>query len=253
MTWWNKNYRRRQAITIDSTGGGGSPATVDFEVAIPPDWDGFWDNVRSDLYDIVVTDAKGNLSKFSRKAGANYSARRLTLQVDLFSIDNSATVNVAFVYFAYADESTDRSVGTTIVSPLDAYILLSAPHSRIVTINNSENAIEVPAQSFIKGEQEEIHVFFIFSRYLANRIEDYNEHADEESIKYVTIWSLDSTNTNDTNRYTLADTRFGNGFVRATFKGGTGGTDYAIVCRFYTTLSQILEARAILRVKDLLP
>jgi hypothetical protein len=253
MTWWNKDYRRRQAITIDATGGTGIPAVIDFEVRIPEDWDGFWDNVRSDLYDIVVTDAKGNLVNFSRKAGASYATRTLTLQVDAYSIQNANTVSLAYVYFAYANEATDRSVATTITTPKNGYILLSAPHSRLITINNAENAVEIPAQTFIKAEQERIHVFYIFNRFLAARIEDYNEHADEEGVDYVTISSLDSSGLDDPTRYLANQTRFGNGFVRATFIGGNASTDYAIVCRFYTTLGQVLEARALLRVKDLLP
>lgn len=253
MTWWNKDYRRRQTITIDATGGGASPSVIDFEVIIPSDWDGFWDNIRSDFYDVVITDSKGTLVNYSRKAGANFADRILTLQVDGYSIQNSSTLSVAYIYFAYSTETIDRAVATTITTPKNGYILLSAPHSRIISLNISENAIEIPAQSFIKAEGEQIHVFFIFNRFLATRIEDYNEHADEEGIDYVIIASLDSTGLDDVNRYTLSQTRFGNGFVRATFKAGTGGADYAILCRFFTTLGQILESRAILRVKNLLP
>ena len=54
-------------------------------------------------------------------------------------------------------------------------------------------------------------------------------------------------------RYDEASTRFGNGFVRATYKAGDNGTDYAIAIEVSTTLGQLYQIRAILRVKNLLP
>ena len=49
MTWWNKDYRRRQIIAIDVTGGSGVSASIDWTITIPKDWDGFWDGIRSDF------------------------------------------------------------------------------------------------------------------------------------------------------------------------------------------------------------
>lgn len=253
MTWWNKDYRRRQIITIDAIGGSGVSATIDFTITIPADWDGFWDNIRSDFKDVVITSSKGVKLNFSRQAVSNYAFRILTIDVDGYTIENDNTLNVAYVYFNYADEATDHSTTTTITSPKNAFILLSAPHTRLVSTNVAENAVEQPAQSFIKTESERVHVFFAFSRFLANRIEDYNERVDEEGISHVTLHSYDSSGTDSSSRYALSETRFGNGFVRATFIGGNNNNDYAIVCTFYTTLSQVLETRAILRVKSLLP
>ena len=202
---------------------------------------------------ILKTDAKGNLLSYSRDPSTNYSDRILVINVDNHTVSNDNAFNVAYVYFNYSTEDTDRSVSTTITSAKNAYIMLSAPHSRVVSINSAENAVELPAQTFIKSSSEEIHVFFVFNRYLAHRIEDYNERADEEGLNYIKLASLDSSGTDSLERYTLSNTRFGNGFIRAKFKGGSDNTDYAILCRIYTTFEQVLEARAILRIKNLLP
>ena len=88
MTWYNAEYRRRQIVGIDATGGTGVSGTIDVEFQVPQDWDEFWNNIRSDFKDVVVTDSEGNLANFARKAGANYSTRTLTLQIDALSIKN---------------------------------------------------------------------------------------------------------------------------------------------------------------------
>jgi len=253
MTWYDKEYRRRQIVGIDVTGGSGSPATVDAEFLVPADWDDFWDNIRSDFKDVVCTDSQGNLVAFARKAGANYSTRTLTLQIDGLSIKNDNSFAVAYLYFFEPDETTDHSVSVTIGSPKVGNILLSAPHSRVVSQSASQSALDSPIQSFIKASTDEVHVFFIVNQNFASRITPYNERNGQEGIDYVDVFSYDSSGSDNSARYDLGETRIGNGFVRATFKAGDSGSDYAVAIQVSTTLGQLFEIRAILRVINLLP
>lgn len=253
MTWYDKEYRRRQIVGIDVTGGSGSPATVDAEFLVPADWDDFWDNIRSDFKDVVCTDSQGNLVPFARKAGANYSTRTLTLQIDGLSIKNDNSFAVAYVYFFEPDETTDHSVSVTIGSPKVGNILLSAPHSRVVSQSASQSALDSPIQSFIKASADQVHVFFIVNQNFASRITPYNERNGQEGIDYVDVFSYDSSGVDNAARYDLGETRIGNGFVRATFKAGDSGSDYAVAIQVSTTLGQLFEIRAILRVINLLP
>jgi len=48
MTWYDENYRNRQIVAIDVTGGTGVAATVDVEVEIPTCFDVFWDTFQCD-------------------------------------------------------------------------------------------------------------------------------------------------------------------------------------------------------------
>ena len=41
MTWFDADYRRRQIVAINATGGSGSPATIDVQITVPEDWDDF--------------------------------------------------------------------------------------------------------------------------------------------------------------------------------------------------------------------
>ena len=161
-------------------------------------------------------------------------------------------MNVVFVYFAHPDETTDRSSSFTATSPKAGKMMLSAPHSRVVSAKSSSNITQQPLQTFTKASGEEIHVFFRISSELATRIENYNNRNSEEEVDYFYIRSLDSSGTNDATRYVQDDLKIGAGFIRALFKGGLDAS-YAIVLTYETTLKQVIESRAFLDVNDQLP
>jgi len=253
MTWYDRNYRQRQIVGVNVFGGTGVSATIDIEVKIPTDFDAFWTSIRSDMKDVVAVDAKGKKLQFARKTGANYSTRTLVLQIDGHQVTNDDALNIIYVYFENPDETTDHSESVTISSPKIGYITLSRPHSRIVSSRTSQNATDTPIQSFSKGSNDEVHVFYAITSSLAKRITPYNDRDDEEAIDFVQVYSYDDAGSNNAERYVENDTRVGSGYIRATYKGGTNGDSYAIAVRMETTLSQVIETRAILRVIDLLP
>ena len=77
-------------VTID--GSGATAGTHDFEVTIPADWDDFWDNIRSDGNDIVLTDADGkSILNFQFKSGFNLPNRSLTLQAENINLGFTGT------------------------------------------------------------------------------------------------------------------------------------------------------------------
>ena len=252
MTWFDSNYTYRQIVGVDVFGGSGVSATIDIETLVPADWDTFWTTIRSDFYDVVVTNAKGVVLNYSR-SGANYANRALTLQVDGLTIDNDDSMNAIYIYFGYADETTDRSVATTITSPKTGHILLENPYGRIVPAQSAIVGIDSPLASFSKSVNEDIDIFFSTSNMFGKRVDTYNQRLDFEGIKHVVIKSFDSSGTNDDTRISEPFTRLGNNFVRARFKGGTDETSYAATIQITTTEGQFIESRCILRTKDLLP
>jgi len=252
MGWYNKNYKKRQMIGVDVFGGTGIAATIDIEVEVPSDWDTFWDEIRSDFLDVVVTDPSGKLVKFAR-SGANYANRTLTLQIDAYSSNNDDSMNALWIYYGYANESVDSSVAVTITSAKTGYILLERPYSRIVPSVGGQSATDAPITSFNKGANDEVDIFFLTSGLLGRRIDNYNERDFFEAVDYVTIASYDNAGANDATRYDETETRLGNNFVRARYKLGDTGSDYAVTVQIVTTEKQIIESRAILRVKTLLP
>ena len=98
MGWYDKSYKRRQAIGVDVFGGSGTSATIDIEIEVPKTWDAFWDEIKSDMKDIVVTDPSGTLLTFAHKSGVNYANRILTLQVDGYASNHDNSMNLIWVY-----------------------------------------------------------------------------------------------------------------------------------------------------------
>ena len=240
-------------VGVDVFGGSGSSATIDIEFDIPKDGDTFWSEIRSDFKDVVVTDPSGNLLTFARKAGANYSNRVLTLQVDGYASNHDNSMNAIWLYYAYPDEATDQSTSVTIASAKTGYITREAPYSRVVPSRGGQSATDSPIASFNKAQADEIDVFFMTSGLLGRRLENYNNRDFLVAIDYVEVFSYDSSGSDASARYDTDETRLGNNFIRARYKAGDNGADYAVTVKFVTTEKQTIESRGILRVKNLLP
>ena len=115
---------------------------------------------------------------------------------------------------------------------------------------------ESPAASFQKTVDEEVYIWFRVGSLLARRISQYNNHLDYEQISYIKVQSLDAAGSNDAARYTEGETRFLPSWVGVKVKAGSGGVDYTIAVEIVTTssgLTQTLSARALLRIRNLLP
>jgi len=253
MTWYDTGFKQRQAVAIDAVGTVGDvKAARDITIAIPSDWDLFWDNIRSDFFDVIVVDPFGNLLNFSRAAGANYANRVLTLEVDAYNTKGQSVVQV-FVYYQNPTQSSDLAVATTIASALSGHIELSRPTALTVSQPLLRPPTTVPQTAFVKASTDEIDVYFAVDNLLGGRAAKYNGRLLYEGIDYINVFSLDSSGTNDTNRYTEGESRFIGGYVRVRTKGGSANTDYALVCRIVTTETQQIDIRCLIQVRDQLP
>ena len=253
MTWYNTSWKQRQAVAIDATGtADATVASRDTEFGIPADWDLFWDNIRSDFFDVVVADPNGNLLNFSRKAGANYANRVLILEVDGYATKGQSVVQI-YVYFQNPDQGSDLAVATTMSNVLDGSIELSRPNAFLVRQPILRSPSSVPQTAFVKTSTDEIDVYFAVDNLLNDRAVKYNNRLLYEGIDYVNIFALNAAGANDTGRYTESATAFINGCVRVRAKGGSSGSDYALVCRIVTTETQQIDIRCLIQVRDQLP
>jgi len=251
--WFNEEYIYRKSITLDFSTTNSIPANHDVEITVPSDWDLFWDTIRSDFLDVVVTDANGVVQQFQRKAGANYANKNLVLQLDNIQVPAPNSLVQFFVYYGYATESTDRSSSITITAPKNGYIFLGAPLARIVDGYGLVPTANAPTTTFVKQTTEEIDVFFSFRGLLETRITESNGRLLFEEVEFVIVNSLDTGGSNSDSRYDLAATRFLGGYVVARAKGGANNTDYAFLVRLSTTNKQIYDIRCLMKTKDLLP
>ena len=252
MTWYDANYKQRQPVAIDALTGDGSQQNKDITLTIPKTWDIFWDNIRSDMFDVVPVSNDGTLLSFERAAGANLSTRTLVINLDSHSVKTQA-INFIYLYFQNPDQSSDPSSTVTIASAINAYIDISQAGGFIVRQPLNRPATAEPLQAIVKATTDIIDVYFAISGLFRSMLSPYAQRVDFEGVNYVNIYSLDSSGTNDTGRYEESDTRFISGFVRARAKGGSDSADYALVCRVVTSTTQQIDIRCLVQVRDQLP
>ncbi len=252
MTWYDSNYKQRQPIAIDALVGDGSVQTKDVTITIPKTWDIFWDNIRSDMFDVIPVDVDGNLLSFERVAGADVATRVLVMNIDAHDVKTQA-INQIFLYFQNPDQSSDPSSSVTIASAINAYIDISQAGGFIVRQPLNRPPTQSPLQAITKSTTDVIDVFFSVAGLFRSMSSPYADRADYEGISYVTVQSLDSSGVDSSARYEEGDTRIIDGFVKARAKAGSDGADYALVVTVATSTDQIIDIRCLVQVRDQLP
>ena len=58
MTWYGSEWKRRIPLSLDTSLT--TSGSFTFQVAIPISFDDFWDNVRTDGFDVVIIAQNGN-------------------------------------------------------------------------------------------------------------------------------------------------------------------------------------------------
>lgn len=252
-TWFDDNFKQRQAVAIDASAtGDGTVLPRDIQITIPSDWDLFWENIRSDMYDVIAVDPDGNFLDFGRGSGANYSNRTLVIEVDGYNL-TTLSIPMIYIYFQNPDQSSDPTKAVTISSAINGYIDLSRPSGLLVSQPLQRPPTSEPQTAFVKASTDEIDVYFAVSNLFTSRANPYNLRLGLEDIDHIKVQSLDNTGTNDTARYDITKTRFIDGFVRVRSTGGSDSTDYALVCRVITTQEQQIDIRCLIQVRDQLP
>ena len=250
--WYNTNWKMRWPVAISNLGGGGGTGNVDVEIPIPSDWDDFWSNCNSNMFDVVPVDRFGNLIPFQRKAGSTYATKTLTLQLDNVPV-NSLDANLLCYIYWFNTSATDQATPFAIGSIKAGNIFLGMPTGRIVQSLPSRATSEAPQTSFSKATNEEVDVWFSTKGLLSKRGSTYNQRDGFEDVDFVQIRSLDSSGVDDAGRYDEMETRFLPGWIKVRSKGGSNNTDYTLECKIVTTTSQIISLRTMIKVRDLLP
>ena len=250
MSWYDENYKRRIPIIVDGSGHTGANAQVVFNV--PDDFDDFWENIRSDGNDIIVTDKSGD-TKVTFEKQLVFSTRTLSIKVFQITTSEESSMHIIYLYWDFAAETTDHGTSVTIVSALNGYIYLGAPFGNIVNTRGRAGLSTVPTTILQKDPDEEIDVWFPVSQLLAPRSLPFNERLDFKGISSTKVEVLDSTPTNQTAMYILADTRAINGWLRYRIKAGSANTNYVIRSIVVTTDQEKFIQSTLLQVRKLLP
>jgi hypothetical protein len=249
VSWYNSSWPHRAAISVDNTAG--ATGSADVTVAIPIDFDLFWNNVLASGNDVRVTTADGiTLATYDLAAGFDTSTRSGTIELDNVSL-TSGKMHVFWLYWGYASASDARSAVTP-SSPKTGYIEVGAPIEHLVRALPERPGETRPRVDVSKGSGETTRVYFDFGSSLARRVEPYQSHLLYEEISQVS-YQVIAAGTPDPSLVTAANTRIVHpAIVGVELKDGSSGTDYTVVVTVVTSTSpsRTLARRARLRVID---
>ena len=250
MSWYNGSFNRRMPVTID--GSAAASGTHDFEVEIPADWDDFWDNIRSDGNDIVLTDADGtSILNFQFKSGFNLPNRSLTLQAENINLSSANKMRVVQLYWDNSAQGSSLQTAITVSSVLTGYVYLGAPSGFVVKDSGFRPIGTVPTAIFQKDVDDEIDIWFPIGTRLAKRRIEYNQRLDFKLLQHVSVQVKSSGKVNQPLMYATEEIRVINGWCRARIKGGGDGSDYAVRLGLVTTDAEIIIMSCLLQVREL--
>ena len=250
MSWFNKDFKRRVPFLIDCSST--SAGAIDFTVTIPTEYDDFWNNTRSDGFDVVITDYTGQQLAFQRLTW-NPATPRGIFQVSGYTLPASNTMLVGYVYWDNADQSSDLSTSVSVSSAKLGQIYLGAPFGNVINLQSRSGLSTVPTTIVQKDVDEKIDIFFPVSQLLAPRSLPYNERLDFKSIRYIDVQVLNSSGVNQASMYALEETRLIAGFCRVRVQAGVTNTDFVVRALIYSSDSEVFILSCLLQVRQLLP
>jgi len=252
MGWYSSGFKRRIAVTINAIGAGGGSGTIDLSIVVPSKFDAFWDNIRADGYDIVVTNQHGDLATFKRQTyhGPN---KLLTLEVDNMTISDKNRMNVCWIYFDNPNQTTDLSSVFSTSGPLTGVPHQGGPGGFVVVSTRNQAIANQPLTTFIKDPGEIIDVWFSTSGLFERRSTPSNGRNLFDDPSYVEVESLTSGGVDSTARYVENESRFVDGWVRVRLQAGDNGTDYSVRCIVKSINLNVYILSCLVKVQKLLP
>ena len=261
MSWYSTNYTKRAAIALDNTASGSG--TISWNLAIPKDWDQFWNNIQSDGDDIRLCEADGFTEIDSGKATAfdlgtswNASTRTGNIRVNGWTGGTANKTCLVWMYWGYASATagTFGAYGApTTVTARVAKEGRRGVRSRIATQPEPPGATR-PRNFVSKTSSEKLDLYLDFEGELLVRDRAYNGRFNFEEISTFTVTSekatVDTTSTmlDITNVSVIGDS---GAMVRVRTKAaGTSGDDHTVKAVVTTTEGRILERRLVLKVRN---
>tara|TARA_Y100000310_G_scaffold337545_1_gene424851 strand:+ start:865 stop:1629 length:765 start_codon:yes stop_codon:yes gene_type:complete len=250
--WYDTAWKERAPVSVDILGGAGSPALYDIQFTVPADWQRFWDNIKPDGFDVILTNADGDLLTFKR-VSFTYASQALVLAVDNFSSQNNDSTNLIWIYWNNS-AATDLTSAFSPTSTKEAIIYLGQPSNRVVGHSGiNAQTTDSPSVIFGKTTVDDVNIWFNTGAYLSKRIDPQNKRLFFEAIRFCQVELYGKTGVPVTLTCDESKTRFISGWTACRVAAGTDGQNYTIALNITTTLGQIFSLRCGLQVRDKLP
>jgi hypothetical protein len=261
--WYDDGFRKRAAITIDTTLAG----TVDVNVSIPYWWEDFWGDIDATGLELRVTAADGvTLLAYSVDNGAGLtfdrSIRAGRIRIDGF-VGVNGGVSMAWVYWSTDGTEGTAAVATTIAAPVSGWIELGTPALHVAEHAPQRPGVTIPRQVIQKGSTENIHVWIRVDRALEKRTTPNASSRLYEEVRGCVHSIVDNAGSDASTTYDLDEVRFvyrnGETWVRVNAKAGSSGSNYTIAPTIATKnphevneSSRVLQPRIGLAVRNVL-
>ncbi len=254
MSWYDGNRGRRTPIAIVHTGSGARDARV----TIPSDHAVFWNQVRSDHLDVVVTEADGVTKATFQFSTWDYANKSGVIDVDDVTA-TSGEVSLYWLYFDYPSASVDESTTFTYAAADVGYIDVGflSPFGLLSVVPEAPGVTK-PSREVAKTTTESRFLYFRIADRLALRPQAVFGRRHYEELKAVQ-WRVQLAGAdqaamyNDTAVRFLRDPRTEHPIVRVQLKGGADATDYTGILTVTTDLGgteQTIDTRVLIQVRD---
>ncbi len=265
MSWYDADFKRREAVTVYNSAGT-DPCDVSF--TIPPDWDEFWTTIDTAGAELRVTDADGyTLVDYDVDDGSGGAFdkpnRAGRIRVDALNVSGDIAVYLLWLYWD-ATGAADASVAVTITSSIPAYVDLSEPIDRLLAAAPPRPGALEPTDRVGKSAAERLSVWVDLTDTLEPRRAPFAESSRHEEPWLASPAAYDDGGVLDASIVDLAECRFveaqrRNGrriYVRVAVEGGTSGEVFTVRVPTKTRtpaspeLHRVLEPSFALLVRD---
>lgn len=230
MAWYgtsSNTWQRRHAIAVVDTSG--SPGSFDVTFPLGAQHAEFWENVQSDGYDILVTQADGVTLIDHKRLAWNYSAKTATIELDNAGLDRSAAnvrIHLLWIYFDTSSTVTsDPAASFTASSPLNARVW-PGKVNRALTIPPASAGDTQPRMIQQKSADDENQIMIDCGQFLDPADAPINNSSRYDEICWIQVSGETGTSTSSlwdsvSCRYDLTGR-----FFRSVIQSGSSGTDY---------------------------
>ena len=251
MSTYSSDFRFQVPVAVHITAGsfGSTQSEQEFRLTIPVDWDHFWDNTRTDFYDVVLTDVDGVTKLSFRRVSADHAARTLVLEVDGWTAPSGQAVCMPWLHYGHSGASSDPVSVVTAAAPLTANLTVEKPGGWLAQYTPPRSAT---TDTWFKRSSE-IRNLWVRLPALAQRRSVGRGVLGLEWPAYVKVDVFDDADppVADPGVSAFSRIRFaGSQYVRVDLRSGSSGTTYAVTVTVTTNLGQRLVYPANLTVQD---
>ena len=250
MAWMDADWTYRAPILVDKLTAG--TAAVDVTALVPATLEDFWANVRTDGYDIRITEADGITPLTYDFDSFSVANRTCTLEIQGFVPPHEDAMCVAWLYWGNSAASDGRTIFTP-ATPRTGYLTAARPAGVLVRHRRPMPGQSAPSDTIALTTGEDLRPWLLLDDALEPLAAAYEGRLWGEEIAWIQEQIL-RADADDSTRYDETQIRMsGRGAIRAHVEDGilTDATDYTLRLLVGTTESRIIDARALLAVRDI--